>query len=82
MGEAELIAGSASGASQDVEKLVQALMELDLPVQDKLFLLRKSLQVKIMHLARISAGRPVLPGAEVPYVDQRREVVGPHCCSR
>ena len=33
VGEAEFIADSASGASQEVEKLVQTLMELDLPVQ-------------------------------------------------
>ena len=46
VGEAEFIADSASGASQEVEKLVQTLIELDLPVQAKLLLLRKSLQVK------------------------------------
>ena len=29
-----------------------------------------------------AAGCPVLPGAAVPYVEKRSEVVGPNCCSR
>jgi len=37
-----------------VEALVQTLMDLDLPVQDQLLLLRKSLQVRVSHLARCS----------------------------
>ena len=38
--------------AEKVEALVQKLMDLDLPVQDQLLLLRKSLQVKVCHLAR------------------------------
>ena len=64
VGEAEFIADSASGASQEVEKLVQTLMELDLPVQDKLLLLRKSLQVKIVHLARSAPYELVAPALQ------------------
>ena len=58
------MADSPSGASQDVEKLVQTLMELDLPVQDKLLLLRKSLQVKIVHFARSAPYELVAPALQ------------------
>jgi hypothetical protein len=52
VGKPQFIAAKAIAAAEGVEQLVNTLMELQLPVQDKLLVLRKSLQVKVAHLAR------------------------------
>jgi hypothetical protein len=52
VGKPEFITSKAIAAAAGVEQLIKTLMELQLPVQDKLLVLRKSLQVKVAHLAR------------------------------
>jgi hypothetical protein len=52
VGESDFIAAQTSAASEEIEQLVNALMELQVPVQDKLLVLRKSLQVKMAHFVR------------------------------
>ena len=64
VGKAEFIADGALGAYQEVEKLAQTLMELAPPVQDKLLIFRKSLQVKIAHLARSAPYELVAPALQ------------------
>jgi hypothetical protein len=52
VGKPEFRTAQALAVAEGVEQLVNTLMELQLPVQDKLLVLRKSLQVKVAHLAR------------------------------
>jgi hypothetical protein len=52
VGEADFISGHADESDVKVQSLVHTLMDLNLPAQDKLLLLRKALQVKMAHLAR------------------------------
>ena len=52
VGEPNFVAAHAYEVADTVEQQINTLMGLRLPAQDKLLLLRKSLQVKVSHLAR------------------------------
>ena len=52
IGEDSFVSEHAKGCAQKVVSLVDTLQDLRLAVQDRLLLLRKSLQVKCSHLAR------------------------------
>lgn len=52
VGEDGFVCQQADGCAQKVVFLVETMQDLKLSVQDKLLLLRKSLQVKCSHLAR------------------------------
>jgi hypothetical protein len=52
VGKPSFVAQQSMQSAQKVVELVQKLNEIDLPAQDKLLLLRKSLLVKVAHLAR------------------------------
>jgi hypothetical protein len=52
IGKPSFVAEEAEKSAQKVVALVQKLNDTELPAQDKLLLLRKSLQVKLSHLAR------------------------------
>jgi hypothetical protein len=52
VGEPDFVAAHAYAVAEEVALQVQSLMDLQLPAQDKLLLLRKSLQVKVVHFAR------------------------------
>jgi hypothetical protein len=52
VGAPEFVADKTLAAAEGVKQLILTLMGLQVPVQDKLLLLRKSLQVKLAHFAR------------------------------
>jgi hypothetical protein len=52
VGAPEFVAAKTLAAAEGVQQLILTLMGLQVPVQDKLLLLRKSLQVKLAHFAR------------------------------
>jgi hypothetical protein len=54
VGEAGFIQQHTAESAMAIEDLVRKLMELDLPVPDILLILRKSLQLKLAHYARVS----------------------------
>jgi hypothetical protein len=49
VGESDFIAAQTTAASAEIEQMVNTLMELQVLAQDKLLVLRKSLQVKMAH---------------------------------
>ena len=52
VGAPEFVAAKTLAAAEGVQQLILTLTSLPVPVQDKLLLLRKSLQVKMAHFAR------------------------------
>jgi hypothetical protein len=52
VGAPEFVAAKTLAAAEEVQHLILTLMGLQVPVQDKLLVLRKSLQVKLAHFAR------------------------------
>jgi hypothetical protein len=52
VGKPQFVTAKTIAAAEGVQQLVNTLMELQVPVQDKLLVLRKSLQVKVVHFAR------------------------------
>jgi hypothetical protein len=52
IGDPDFVAEEAMTSASKVESLVNALTNLELPVQDQLLLMRKSLQAKVAHYAR------------------------------
>ena len=52
IGTRAFVAERAKQSARKVVATVKALQDMDLPAQDKLLLLRKSLQLKVSHFAR------------------------------
>ena len=52
VGDHDFVAEQAMKSASKVESLVNTLMQADLPVQDQLLVMRKSLQTKVAHFAR------------------------------
>jgi hypothetical protein len=79
VGKPEFIAAKAIAAAEGVELLVNTLMQLQLPVQDKLLVLRKSLQVKVAHLARCvpyELAEPALQKSEAAVLTALLSLIG------
>lgn len=59
LGDAEFVQAHATGVAEVTQARVDTLVGLPLPAQDKLLLLRKSLQCRVHHLARAAEQRHV-----------------------
>ena len=60
LGSTEFVQQHADSAAEKVVSLIQRVLALPLSAQDKLLLLRRSLQLKILHLSRVARKAEVL----------------------
>ena len=54
LGSSDFVQFEANDAADNVVQLIKRVLALPLSAQDKLLLLTKSLQLKILHLSRVS----------------------------
>jgi hypothetical protein len=60
LGSEDFVQSHANSAADKVVQLIHRVLELPLSAQDKLLLLRRSLQLKILHLSRVAHKSDVL----------------------